>query len=321
MLARNFISSDFKINTWEALKPFFVSLLEFEINSKEDLKKWLLNRSELDSIISEDLGWRYIKMTCDTQNETLKASYEDFITNIQPNIEPLSHDLNKKLLNSSFIATLNATEEQLMLKITGNDFKLFREENIPLQTEQQQLEVKYGSTTGAMTVEHEGKTMTLQQAGALLQSTDRILREETYLKIQNRRLQDKDILDQLFDDLIKLRHQIAINTGFENYRDYMFEAMCRFDYTAKDCFDFHDSTIKHVVPILNLISKTRKKNLDYQDLKPWDLAVDSLGRKPLKPFEKGSEMLSKTIACFNEIDPFLGDCISKMETMNHLDLE
>ena len=83
MLARNFISSDFKINTWEALKPFFVSLLEFEINSKEDLKKWLLNRSELDSIISEDLGWRYIKMTCDTQNETLKASYEDFITNIQ----------------------------------------------------------------------------------------------------------------------------------------------------------------------------------------------------------------------------------------------
>ncbi|MFN9596785.1 MAG: M3 family metallopeptidase, partial [Bacteroidota bacterium] len=74
--------------------------------------------------------------------------------------------------------------------------------------------------------------LTLQQASNLLKSQDPEVRKQVFEKIAARRLQDKESLDKLFDELIELRHQIACNAGFDNYRDYMFAAMGRFDYSV-----------------------------------------------------------------------------------------
>lgn len=118
-----------------------------------------------------------------------------------------------------------------------------------------------------------------------------------------------------------LRDRIGRNAGFDNYRDYMFAAMGRFDYTPQDCFDFHDSVAASVVPVLNEMAGERKTRLQLQSLRPWDHKVDAEGREPLKPFEGGEDLLNKTIRCFTRLDPFLGDCLRIMKAMNHLDLE
>jgi oligoendopeptidase F len=172
-----------------------------------------------------------------------------------------------------------------------------------------------------MTVEIEGKELTLQQAGVILQSTDRAKREEAYRKISERRLKDKDQLDELFSKLIGLRHQVATNADFKNFRDYMFKSYGRFDYTPQDCFHFHEAIATEVVPILNELSKERKEKLKVSQLRPWDKAVDAEGREPLKAFENGVDLTEKSIECFHRIDPFLGQCLSIMREMGHLDLE
>lgn len=319
---RNFLGEDFKVTSWDGLQPLFESLLERKIDSAEELKKWFLDRSELESVIAEDLAWRYIQMTCFTENEEYRKHYQYFIENIQPQIAPVSDKLNKKAADSPFLDAMSRLQGyDIMIRSLKKEIEIFREENVPLFTEINIETQKYAQLNGAMTVELDGKELTLQQAAVLLMSTDRAIREEAYQKITERRLRDKDVLDQLFSKLIDLRHRVSVNAGFENFRDYMFKSLGRFDYSPKDCFDFHEAIAYEVVPILNEFSKERKSALKVNQLRPWDKAVDPEGRDALKPFTTGKELAEKTIEVFRRTDPFLGQCISIMREMQHLDLE
>jgi oligoendopeptidase F len=318
---RRFVSADFIPESWESIEPYYHKLLERDIKNVEDLRNWLRDRSELEAILSEDAGWRYIRMTCDTTAKEYQEAYTYFITEIQPKIAPLNHQLNEKAINSPFRKQLDAQEFQILFKSIEKDFRIFREENIPLNTEIQNLSKEFGSISGAMTVTIDGKEMTLQQAAVLLESTDREQRKQVYDLIAERRFEDRNKLDELFNKLVNLRHKVALNADFDNFRDYMFTAMGRFDYEPQDCFDFHRSVQEEVVPVLNLLSEERKRLLGVDELKPWDKAVDPTGKPPLVPFKGSKDLVSRTIECFNRLDPFLGDCIKIMDEINHLDLD
>jgi len=319
---RKFLPTDFKVTTWEKLKPLFDDLLIREINSSPELKKWLHDRSELESIISEDLGWRYIRMTCYTENEDYRNSYQDFIQHIQPKMAPVSDQLNRKSFETPWLNDLiREPGYDILIRNLKKDIEIFKEENVPLFTELNTETQKYGQLSGAMMVAIEGKELTLQQAGVILLSTDRAKREQAYQKITSRRLQDKDALDELFTTLIGLRHRVSKNAGFPNFRDYMFKSYGRFDYTPQDCFNFHEAIESEVVPILNELAQDRKNKLAVAELRPWDKAVDAEGREALKAFKDGIDLAEKSIACFRQLDPFLGQCLSIMKEMGHLDLE
>lgn len=319
---RKLLPENFSITSWDVLKPYFEQLLQRGLNTVEDLKTWFRDRSELESVISEDLAWRYIRMTCYTENKDYLNSYQNFIENIQPQIAPVSDQLNKKAAACKFLADLEHQPGfDIMIRNLRKDIEIFREENVPLYTEIATLSQKYAQINGAMTVNVDGKEMTLQQASVLLMSTDRKKREEIYRKISERRLQDREELDNLFTSLIKLRHQVAVNAGFKNFRDYMFKSLGRFDYTPSDCFAFHDAIKNEVVPLLNDFSLERKQQLKVDALRPWDKAVDPEGREALKPFSNGSELADKTIEVFSKLDKFLGQCLAIMKEMGHLDLE
>ncbi len=318
---RTFIPENFNVESWELTEPWFKDLLDRNINSKEDLVRWFKDSSELESVLSEDLAWRYIRMTCDTANEEAVKQYQFFITEIQPKAAPYTDKLNRKALESPFIDVLDQSGYKIMMRSIRTEVKIFREENIPLQTEIQTEAQKYGLLSGAMTVEVDGKELTLQQAGVLLQSTDRALREEVYHKIATRRLADKKTLDELYTKLIGLRDEVARNADFSNFRDYMFDAMGRFDYTPQDCFDFHESIASEVVPLLNDMAKKRQNRLSIKELKPWDKAVDPTGKEALKPFNTGNELLERSVSAFSKLRPYLGERLSIMNKMGHLDLE
>lgn len=319
---RKFLPEQFEISTWEILKPYFENLVSRPIEDSKALRQWLADRSELESFISEDLGWRYIKMTCYTDNESYSKRYQDFVENIQPHMAPFSDQLNKKLASSPFLQSLESEPGfSILIRNVKKDIELFREANIALFTKINTETQKYGQLSGAMTVNIDGKELTLQQAGVILQSTDRTRRKMVYEKIAERRSMDRVVLDDLFSRLISLRHQVALNADMKNFRDYMFKSYGRFDYTPQDCFNFHESIAKDVVPLLNDLNLERKQQLQVPDLRPWDKAVDPLGREPLKAFENGKDLTAKSIESFKRLDPFLGQCLAIMKEMGHLDLE
>ena len=320
-LPRNFVPADFVLTDWAVLEPYFKNLSARDIESKSALEKWLQDQSELEAVINEDASWRQIKMTSDTENKVLEDNYNYFCLQIQPHIQPYSDALNKKLVNSAFLNTLDQEKYFTYLRNIRKSIELFREENIPLQAEMSVLQQQFGQITGAMMVAVNGEEYTLQQAARFLENPDRSLREEVYKKIQDRRLQDKPNLDELYDKLIELRNKEAQNAGFENYRDYRFKELGRFDYTKEDCFKFHDAVKQYVLPLVNEIYKKKKDKLGLADLRPWDMDAEPAGGTPLRPFKTSEELLQKSIDCFTRLQPFFGECLQKMQQLQHLDLE
>ncbi len=320
-VSRQYLPSQLVINSWKDIEGFFKELLKRNLSSAIDLKKWLIDRSELEAVLEEDLGWRYIKRSCDTTNEEYANAFILFVNEIQPLISPQSHALDLKLLSSPFLSNLNDARIDIVVRQIKMRVEIFREENVPLIAEVQTKEQEYAAINGAMTVEVDGKELTLQQASNFLERDDRTKREEVYRKILKRRLQDRERLDDLFNELLKLRNKIALNAGFKNFRDYMFASLGRFDYTAEDCFKFHDAVSREVVPLVNYIEKNHKKSIGIDALRPWDLSAEPIGQTPLHPSNDATDLMRKTITCFSKLDPFLGDCMQAMQDAKRLDLD
>lgn len=310
-----------KINSWQDLQPLFDELLNRNINSYQDYLKFILDWNDLLSTVSEEGGWRYINMTCHTQNENFKQKYLEFVTQIEPHLQIVQNKLNQKTYSSPYFKSLSDSEFSVFKKNIQKDIELFREKNVPLFTKIQELQQKYAEISGTQTIDYKGKTLTLQQASIYLKNLDRKIRKEVYYLMNERRQQDEMALNTLLNELVQLRHQVAQNAGFNNFRDYMHRALGRYDYTVQDCKQFHLSVEKSVVPIVEEIHNIRQKKLKLEnDYYPYDTQVDMYGLEPLKPFETEEEFVEKSIQCFEQIDSFFADCLKEMHIQKRLDL-
>jgi len=320
-VSRKFLPENFIVTGWDMLEPYFKQLVDRPLQSKGDLEQWLKDSSEIEAVLSEDACWRQIKMTCDTENKSLEEAFIFFVTEIQPKIQPYADKLNRKLIACPFTASLDQKKYFTYLRSVKKSIDLFREVNIPILSELSVLAQQFGVISGKMTVEVEGNEYTLQQAAKFLESHDRKLREAVYHKINERRLADKEALNSLYTQLVQKRQQVGINAGFSNYRDYKFAELGRFDYTKEDCYQFHDSVKKYILPLADKIYAARKKKLGVDTLRPWDLEAEPEGTAALRPFKTSDELLQKSIACFEKIRPFFAACLRKMDEMHRFDLE
>ena len=320
-LPHHYLPKDFILTDWASLEPYFIELSDRPLEDAAALEKWLKDLSELEAFISEDACWRQIKMTCDTTDKSLEEAFNFFCMEIQTKMQPYADALNKKLMACPFTKALDKDTYFTYLRSVQKSIDLFRTENIAIQAELSVMQQQYGAIAGKMTITHEGQEYTLQQAAQFLESEDRSIRESVYRKIQERRLEDKIAMHDLFSSLIQKRHQVAINAGFENYRDYKFVELGRFDYTKEDCFQFHEAVKLHVLPLIDKIYARKKQKLGLDVLKPWDTEAEPAGTKPLRPFTDGKDLYEKSVACFEQLHPFFADCLKKMNSLKHFDLE
>ncbi len=320
-LPHHYLPKDFVLTDWASLEPYFIELSNRPIEDALGLEKWLKDLSELEAFVSEDACWRQIKMTCDTTDKSLEEAFNFFCMEIQPKMQPYADALNKKLIACPFTKELDQAEYFTYLRAVQKSIDLFRTENIAIQAELSVMQQQYGTIAGKMTIKHEGQEYTLQQAAQFLESEDRSIRESVYRKIQQRRLEDKIAMHDLFSSLIQKRHQVAVNAGFENYRDYKFVELGRFDYTKEDCYQFHEAVKLHVLPLIDKIYARKKQKLCLDTLKPWDTEAEPAGTKPLRPFTDGKDLYEKSVACFEQLHPFFADCLKKMNALKHFDLE
>lgn len=318
---RRYLDETFKVESWGDLEPILEELLKRKIESVSSLEEWIKDLSEVEAVLSEETAWRYIKMNIDTKNKEYEEAFNFMVTEIDPKAAPYSDKFNQKLVNSEFCDKLDSQRYYIFLRSLKMQIKLYREESIPVFTALQQLQQKYGAITGSMSIENDGKTLTLQMANSLLKSTDRELRKSVYEKVNAARLSKADDLNQLFSELIQLRDKVAKQANYKNYRDYKLDSLGRFDYTAKDCFTFHDAIEAECVPLVNKVDEARRRRLGLETLKPYDTDVDPTGKPGLKPFKNEKELINKSIEAFRRIRPYYGECLEIMNEMGHLDLD
>jgi len=315
------ISDDFILNNWDDIKLKYEELESRNISDLDSQLKWIKDRSNLDSFISEDLAWRYINYTRFTSNTSYKARYEYFINEIQPHIALYDNKLNKKLLDVIVIEQYPDPAFQIYFRTIEHEIKLFCEENIPIFTKIELISNEYSELMSSLSINYNRKNITLQFAAVFLESSSRKTRRTVFEKVRDVRLEHTYRINEIYSELIKLRHQVAQNSGHSNFRNYAFDAMCRFDYTIDQNLKLLDSIRDEILPVISILEERRKKKLNIRKLRPFDLNVDIESKKSLKPFKNSNELIDKSIICFNQLGHNFGNYLQKMKNLKLFDLD
>lgn len=318
---RTFLPADLVIAGWPDAEPHYRALLERPVASREAFERWLSDWSELDAAFSEARTTRYVAMTCATDDSARERAYLDFIENVEPKREPVAHALRQRCVELADRFPLPPRRYEVLLRSTRNAIGIYRDENVPLQTEDSRLRQQYQKIVGAMTVQYGGKELTLPQLMPYLEETDRAVREETWRLGSDRYLQDAARLDALYADMVRVRDQIARNAGCPSYVEYAFRMYERFDYTPDDCRRFHDAIEKTVVPAAAQLASERRRKLGLSALRPWDMAVDPDQNPPLRPFETIDRLSDGCAAIFRRISPGLANVFDALRERGLLDLD
>ena len=324
-LEGNFVSPELDCSDFANLEPLYQALLDRPIESPEDAEQWLIDLSDLQAVVSEYGARRNIDLACHTEDKAIEAAYMNFIENVRPKIAPMVFKLQKKLIESPHAAALEATDPRyaVLLREWRTDVEIYRDENVPLQTEVTRLTTEYNKLRGAMTVEFDGREQTLQQLARYLEEPDRSVRESAWQAGEQRQAQDRERQDEIFDKLLDLRHRIATNAGLPDFRAYTWKAYGRFDYEPADCVRFADAIEQTFMPLVERLDEERAERLGLDRLRPWDLAVDPRGRPPLRPFDPAdiNRFVANTKAIFERLSPQLAEDFASLSDNGNLDLE
>jgi oligoendopeptidase F len=320
---RQFVPEKVDLGDWNQVSPLFDKLEKTAASARTpaELERWLLDGGELSAALDEESSRRYIAMTCHTDNAEAEKAYLHFVEEIEPRTKPRQFNLAQLFLEHPARAGLPKDRYFIFDRSTKAQAELFRAENVPLETEEAKLSQQYQKLIGSLTVTFKGEERTLVQMGRYSEETDRGLRQEAWELTVRRRLEEADKIEDLFDQLLKLREKIAAQAGFPNYMEFAFKKMGRFDYTPEDCRKFHDAIEKEVMPVVRRLQSKRREKLGLTTLRPWDLAVDPSQQPPFRPFEKVEQLLDRSEEIFTQLDSTLAADFRLMREKHLLDLE
>ena len=318
---RRFVPARIDLGDWEEIEPLYDQLAaRAQCANVADFEQWILDCGELAAALNEESSRRYIAMTCHTDDPEAEAAYLHFVEQIEPLIKPRRFELDEIYLAHPLREQLPQPRYAVFDRDARLRQELYRPENVALETEEAKLCQQYHKLCGSLTVQFRGEEQTLTRMGRHLEETDRALRQEAWELITNRRLQEAEKFEDIFEQMLSLREQMARNAGFSNYLEYAFKRLGRFDYTPADCVRFHEAVESEFMPVLRGLQADRREKLGLDALRPWDLGVDPLNRPPLRPFEEVEQMVANTQRIFDQLDDWLAGSFRKMRDLKLLDL-
>ena len=319
---RRFLPASLDLGSWAALGPW-VDRLEVrgrEATTLAEFESWLVDAGEVMAAIDEERARRYIAMTCHTSDSEVEKAYLAFVEGVDPQLKPKAFALAELYLKHPQRPHLARDRYAVFDRSKALEVELFREENVPLETEEAKLTQQYQKLSGSLTVQFQGEERTLVQMGRFQEETDRSLRESAWTAVSERWVRESAGFDGYFDGVIGIRRQIARNAGFADYRDYAFRARGRFDYGPADCERFHDAIESEVMPVYRALQDERRRVMGLEKLRPWDTGVDPMGRPPLRPFTDTAVLETGSQRIFDQLDPELAADFRLMREKRLLDL-
>ena len=302
--------------TWDDVHPFYEELAARPLDAG-NVEDWLADWSRFESLLSEASALASFEYSCNTADPDRESAQLRFGTEISPKAQEQSVRLQERLVELGYVrAGLETTIERFR-----NQMRIFNEANVPLSAELSRLTTKWSKLIGAMTVEWDGVEKTPSQLLPYLEAPDRSVRERAFKLRAKPYIDQRDAIADIFDTMYDLRQQTARNAGFDNFRDYAHQEKNRFSYTPADCMRFHEAVEEAVLPAVGRILERRRQVMKVDRLRPWDTAVDPLGRAALKPFEDMESFVGGAASVFGQVDPEFRKYYETMVDAKLLDLE
>lgn len=301
---------------WEDVAPYYERLAEVEV-AEDQVGEWVSTWSRLEEVVEEAGTLAVIAYTCDTGNSEKEAANLRWTSEIFPKAAEQQVRLAKRLLGFGY--TQPGLEPTLQNFRT--DIEIFREENVALFSQLEELTTAYQKITGGLVVEWGGEQKTIPQLAPFLKDPDRAIRERAFRAGAAAYLEHQAELSSLFDRMFELRQQIARNAGLSDYQAYAFKAKHRVDYSPDDVARFHEAVEETVTPALERMMEYRRAHLGVSELRPWDTQIELDTTRPMKPFTDLAGFLDPAKRIFHALDPVLGAQFQRMADEGLLDLE
>jgi oligoendopeptidase F len=298
----------------------FEALLNMKINSLEELTLFLHKQKNLYESVDEKVLRHYITFQCDSFDEENKKRYEFDQQHVKPLYKKYQSLFDQKLLDNPLLNDLPNKVYGEFIKKLENQAALFSEANLEIEKEEDRLASRYFEIMGSLTSIWDGKEVTISELIAYRENPDREIRKKALESIFTPLLNKEDEIQEILDDLIRLRVEKAKNAGLTSFTEYMFKKYNRFDYTADDCKQFAESVREHVLPLVQQLEKEHKEELKVDVYYPWDVTGVSPDKKPLKPVESAEELVIKSSKVLGALHPEFEKLVHDMDHKKMFDL-
>lgn len=260
----------------------------------------------------------YIRASIDTNDEFYQAE-RDYFDDISPQMEELVTSYYRELVNSPFRKELEEKWGNQLFALADASIKSFSPEIIPLLQKENKLSSDYSKLVASAQVEFDGKTLTLAQLGPYAESTDREVRKKATDARFEFFQENAEKFDKIYDELVKVRHEIALKLGYKNFVELGYLRMSRVDYDADMVKVFRDQVRDYVVPLATKLYERQAKRIGVDQLKFHDEALNFLTGNaapkgtPEWIVENGSKM-------YGELSPETAEFFKYMTDRNLMDL-
>ncbi|MDD3712971.1 MAG: M3 family oligoendopeptidase [Candidatus Izemoplasmatales bacterium] len=245
---------------------------ETEIKAIKDL--FDLN-DEMDTLIT----LVSIRNTLNTQDEFYEKEQDFFNENV-PALQEYEHIFSSKILKSKNRLVLEKEFGSLLFKQAELRQKTFSPEIIPLLQTENKLDTEYSKLIASAKIEFEGGVYNLSKMTPFLQNLDRDIRHRAQLKVSEFFQNNEDTLDRIYDDMVKVRTEIAKKLGYENYVQLGYDRLGRTDYNHEDVANYRKQIYRDVVPLVTELKKRAAKRIGIEDPKSYDLTLSFLSGNP-----------------------------------------
>lgn len=252
----------------------------------------------------------YIRHTINTKDEFYNAE-NDYMDEIGPKLQELSHRVNTALLESPYRAELEKHYGALMFKNLEIAARSFSPAIVELMQEENKLVSEYQNLYASATVEFDGKTMPLPLLGPYKQDPDRAVRKAAYEADAKFFDSHREELDTLYDKLVKVRDAQAKKMGLPNYIPLGYDRMGRNCYTAKDVAAFRDQIAEDMVPIVAKVKEAQRRRIGVEKLAFYDEPI-SFADGNAVPEGTPDEILAAGKKMYQELSPETAEFIDFM---------
>lgn len=268
---------------WNSIGPAFQIILDRPVSSKQELESLIVDWSTLRAYVDDTSSQINIAASLDAADTAAQTRKRNFLVTIQPNLESASNQFAVRVLELNVKYPLSSHYE-LMIRVLTSDRDIFREENTHLNSKAAQLAQDYDTIMGNLRFSVAGTEFTPPQVNGPMNTADRSYRESLWRGLWDARKAVELPVEDVFTKQIALRHRIARNAGFDNFRDYAFQEMRRFYYTAEDAKKLHASIAELIVPVARDCYRKHLGHLSVASLKPWDIGGGRFHEIFVKPY-------------------------------------
>ncbi|GAB3062925.1 M3 family oligoendopeptidase [Salinicoccus sesuvii] len=261
----------------------------------------------------------YIRASIDTKDEFYDQE-RTFFDEYGPMIQEINHKYYQAISESPYRDALEERYGKQLFALSENAIKGFDPKVKALLQKENKLDSEYSKLMASAEIEFDGKVLNLSEFGPYAEHQDRAMRRDATKAVQGFMGEQLDKIDQIFDELVKTRHQIAQELGYKDFVELGYIRMNRIDYDRDMVENFRRQVAEHVVPLVTELKERQRKRIGLSELKSYDESFDFVTGNAT-PKGNAEEILQNGAKMYSELSSETDEFYTFMRERELFDVE